>query len=47
MVLKKTLILGNYTVHIERNGMMTYDFHVKLTNVFYTPEMNFTAGNGA
>ncbi len=47
MVLKKTLILGNYTVHIERNGMMTYDFPVKLTNVFYTPEMDFTAGNGA
>lgn len=37
MVLKKTLIPGNYTVHIERNGMMTYDFPVKLTNVFYTP----------
>ena len=47
MVLKNTLIPGNYTVHIERNDMMTYDFPVELTNVFYTPEMDFTAGNGA
>jgi len=47
MVLKNTLIPGNYTVHIERNDTMTCDFPVELTNVFYTPEMDFTAGNGA
>ena len=47
MKLSGTLIPGDgYKVRVEHGGK-TCEFPLTLTNVFYTPEMDFTAGAGA
>lgn len=47
MKLSGTLIPGDgYKVRVEHDGK-TCEFPLTLTNMFYTPEMDFTAGNGA